>query len=208
MLKSIGKIAKELGITPKTLRILEKSGKVTSYKTTGGHRRYKLDEIKKELFNCNPYIKSDTKTILYSRVSTVGQKKDLEYQKEKLELYATSKGYTFEVLSDIGSGLNYKRKNFNKLLKLICDNKVERVIINYKDRILRFGFEMFEQICNQHDCELVIINQTEDVTFEQELTEDLISLVTVFSARLYGRRSHKNKKIIEILKEELNEKND
>jgi predicted site-specific integrase-resolvase len=67
---------------------------------------------------------------------------------------------------------------------------------------------MFEQICNQHDCELVIINQTEDKSFEQELTDDLISLVTVFSARLYGRRSHKNKKIIETLKEELNEKND
>ncbi len=205
MLQSIGKISKELDVHSQTLRKLCRSGKITSHKTSGGHRRFDINEVKKELLNINSYINKDKnkKTILYARVSSNGQKKDLEYQKEKLELYAVAKGYTFEVIEDIGSGLNYNKKGLKKLINLIENDKVDKVVVNYKDRLIRFGYELIEMICNNHNCEIEIINETESKTFENELVEDLISLVTVFSAKLYGSRSHKNKNLIDKVKKEI-----
>lgn len=106
-----------------------------------------------------------------------------------------AKGYSFEVISDIGSGINYKKKGLQKLMKMISNKEASKVVILYKDRLMRFGYDMFAYFCELNDVEIEIIDHTE-MTGEQELTEDLIQIVTVFANRLYGRRSKKTKKLI------------
>ena len=105
-----------------------------------------------------------------------------------------------EIYQDIGSGLNFNRKEFNRLVEEILSGKIDRVIINYKDRLMRFGFELFEKICQTNDTEIIIINQTKAISFQEELTKDLIAIITTFSAKLYGARSHKNKRLINEVK--------
>ena len=208
MLISIGKLAKEIGVCPQTLRNLEREGRITSARTSGGHRRYDALEIKKQIIQDKTNITNNKKTILYARVSTSGQKQDLQRQKDILEQYSVANGYSFEIIEDIGSGLNYNRKGFLKIIEMIECQEIHRIVLNYQDRLIRFGFEIFEKICNMHNVKIDIINQTENKTFEQELAEDLISLVTVFSAKLYGKRSHKNKKMLENIKNVMCEKNE
>lgn len=204
MLVSINKLSKELDIHPQTLRTWANTGRITAYITAGKHRRFNIEEVKQQVFNFKDYgFKGEKTTILYSRVSTADQKKQLAVQSEKLELFASAKGWKYELLEDTGSGLNYNRKNFKKLMNMIFEGKVERVVVNYKDRLLRYGNEMFEAICLNNNVKIEVINNTEEKTFEQELTEDLISIITVFSAKLYGKRSHKNKAIIDAIKKEL-----
>ncbi len=191
---TIQEASKLLGVTPKTMRLWEKEGKIKSHKTEGGHRRYVLSELlgsKKE----------NALTVAYARVSSDDQKQDLERQCQVLEIYCASKGFEFEVISDLGSGLNYKKKGLIRLIKLICSNQVDRLVITHKDRLLRFGSELIFSLCEHFGTEVVIINRTEDSSFEEDLSKDVLELITVFSARLYGSRSDKNKKIIEQLKE-------
>lgn len=191
---SVKEAAKLLGITPKTLRIWEKDGKVKSIRTNGGHRRYKVSDL---IGN----KKQDSITIAYARVSTSEQKEDLKRQEIVLENYCSSKGYSFEIISDLGSGLNYKKKGLVKLIKLICSNNIERLVISHKDRLLRFGSELIFSLCENFGVEVVIINRSEESTFEEDLANDVLEIITVFSSRLYGSRSHKNKKIIEKLQQ-------
>ena len=106
-----------------------------------------------------------------------------------------AKGYSFEVISDIGSGINCKKKGLQKLMKMISNKEVSRVVVLYKDRLMRFGYDMFSYFCELNDTEIEIIDHTE-TTGEQELTEDLIQIITVFANRLYGKRSKKTKKLI------------
>lgn len=191
---TINEAAKTLGVTPKTLRLWEKEGKIKSYKTDGGHRRYNLQELlggKKE----------KSLTVAYARVSSHDQKSDLERQCHVLELYCATKGYDFEVISDLGSGMNYKKKGLIRLIKLICSNQIDRLVITHKDRLLRFGSELIFSLCEHFGVEVNIINRTEDSTFEEDLAKDVLEIIAVFSARLYGSRSHKNKAILEQLKE-------
>jgi len=98
----------------------------------------------------------------------------------------------------LASGLNYKRKGLKELLELIITRQIERIVLNYKDRLVRFGYELFEEICSLNNIELEVINHTEDKTYEEELVSDVLSIITVFSAKLYGSRSHKTKKIKEM----------
>ena len=191
---SMKEAAKLLGVTPKTLRTWEKDGKIKSTRTAGGHRRYNVTDLignKKE----------GSVTVAYARVSTGEQKADLKRQELVLENYCAAKGYSFEIISDLGSGLNYKKKGLVKLIKLICSNSVERLVISHKDRLLRFGSELIFSLCENFGVEVVVINRSEDSTFEEDLAHDVLEIITVFSARLYGSRSHKNKKIIEKLQE-------
>ena len=113
-------------------------------------------------------------------------------------MYCASQGWTFEVIDDLGSGMNYRKKGLRKLIDLILSEKVGRLVLTHKDRLLRFGAELIFSLCEAKNVEVVIINNGDDVkTYEQELAEDVLEIITVFSARLYGSRSHKNKKIIE-----------
>ena len=190
---SIKEASEFLGVSIDTLRRWERAGKITSFRTEGGHRRYD----KKELIK---FKKDDSLehriTIAYCRVSSSDQKEDLQRQIENVSQYCIANGYQFQVISDLGSGLNYNKKGLRELIEWICSHRIERIVVNYKDRLIRFGFELIEQLCSIYDVTIEVINLTEDKTYEEELVEDVLSVITVFSAKLYGSRSHKSKKII------------
>ena len=198
MLVSIGKLAKELGVSIDTIRNWENQSKINSFRTDGGHRRFDLEQVLAQLKNDKIQLKKIT--IGYARVSTANRKNDLQRQIQVIELFCAKNGWQYSIISDIGSGINYNKKGLKKLIELIETQQVERIVINYKDRLIRFGFELIEEICKLHNVEIIIISATESKTFEQEMVDDILSILTVFSAKLYGSRSHKNKKIVEEVK--------
>ena len=144
------------------------------------------------------YHKENVKlTIGYCRVSSSDQREDLTRQVKTVSDYCAAKGYQFRIIQDLGSGLNYNKKGLKELIELICHKEIERVVINYRDRLIRFGYEIIEQLCLLNDIEIEVINYSEDKDYEEELVEDVLSVITVFSARLYGSRSHKAKNIVD-----------
>ncbi|WP_120955993.1 IS607 family transposase [Helicobacter mehlei] len=197
-LLSIGQASKVLGVSIQTLRNWEKKGllKPDNY-TKGGERRYKLESLKN--INKNIVFHNDNrKTIAYARVSSADQKEDLIRQVQVLELYCSKLGFNYEVIQDLGSGMNYYKKGLTKLLNLILESQVKRLVLTHKDRLLRFGAELVFAICEAKSVEVIIINQGgENVRFEEELAKDVLEIITVFSARLYGARSKKNKQLLE-----------
>jgi excisionase family DNA binding protein len=194
-LLSISEAAKILGVSESTLRRWEREGRLLpDERTEGGQRRYKLSSIRPQM---NHVAFLERKTIAYARVSSHDQKADLERQKQALELYCSSQGWQFEILSDLGSGINYNKKNLKALIQSIIDNEVGRLVLTHKDRLLRFGAELIFSICEVRQVEVVIINQGEDCAFEEDLAKDVLEIITVFSARLYGSRSRKNQKLID-----------
>lgn len=192
-----------LGVAQETLRRWERTGKIKVFRTEGGHRRYDKNELLRIKANQTPIEKI---TIGYCRVSSSDQKSDLQRQIESVSQYCVARGYQFKIISDLGSGLNYSKKGLTELIELICAKQVERVVINYKDRLVRFGYEIIEKICLINDVKIEIINHTEDKSYEEELVEDVLSVITVFSSKLYGSRSRKTRKIIKA-NEELLESN-
>lgn len=145
----------------------------------------------------------DRKCIIYCRVSSSGQKRDLYAQKQAVEAFCLAAGkIVHEKLEDIGSGLNYKRKSFLKLMEWVEQGQIAEIIIAHKDRLVRFGFEWFEKFCYDHGTKIVVMN-AEALSPEQEMTKDLLSIVHCFSSRLYGLRKYK-RKIIEIVHEHEN----
>ena len=195
---AIGEAAKALGVSITTLRRWEEEGKLIPERTPGRQRRYDLAKLKPELFHAAPQSR---KTIAYARVSSHDQKDDLERQKQVLELYCAKQGWTFEVIADLGSGMNYHKKGLKRLLDAIIGGQVGRLVITHKDRLLRFGAELVFAICEAKNVEVVILNQGEDTTFEEDLAKDVLEIITVFSARLYGSRSRKNQKLIDSVKQ-------
>lgn len=197
-LVAIGEAAKALGVSITTLRRWEATGKLIPERTTAGHRRYDLAKLKPELF----HIAEDERiTVAYARVSSHDQKDDLERQKQVLELYCAKQGWTFNVLSDLGSGMNYHKKGLKRLLNAIIDEKIGRLVLTHKDRLLRFGAELIFSLCEAKNVEVIILNQGEDTTFEEDLAQDVLEIITVFSARLYGSRSRKNQKLLDGVKQ-------
>jgi excisionase family DNA binding protein len=192
-LLSISEAAKVLGVSISTLRRWEAEGHLIPEHTKGRHRRYDLAKLRPELFHA-----PDTrKTIAYARVSSHDQKEDLIRQQQVLELYCAAQGWTFEIISDLGTGMNYQKKGLKSLLNDIIDGKISRLVITHKDRLLRFGAELVFAICEAKEVEIVIINKGMDTSFEEDLAKDVLEIITVFSARLYGSRSRKNKKLLE-----------
>lgn len=149
----------------------------------------------------------DRIVIRYCRVSSNKQKDDLERQIANMKLYLTAQGKTFEIISDIGSGINYKKKGLKELIRRISQNKVEKFVVLYKDRLLRFGFELVEYIASLYNCDIEIIDNTEK-SEQQELVEDLVQIITVFSCKLQGKRANKARKLVKELIEEGSEDND
>ncbi|WP_375659450.1 IS607 family transposase [Bartonella sp. MR30HLJHH] len=191
----IGKTAQVLGVSISTLRRWEGEGKIISEHTAGGHRRYDLSRLRPELFHSREL--SQRKTIAYARISSHDQKDDLERQKQVLELYCASQGWTYELISDLGSGMNYRKKGLKRLLDALIENEIGRLVITHKDRLLRFGAELVFAICEAKQVEVVILNQGEESSFEEDLAKDVLEIITVFSARLYGSRSRKNQRLLE-----------
>ncbi len=112
-------------------------------------------------------------------------------------MYCASQGWTFDIIADLGSGMNYRKRGLKRLLDGIVEGEVGRLVLTHKDRLLRFGAELIFGLCQAKQIEVVIINQGEDTTFEEELANDVLEIITVFSARLYGSRSHRNQKLID-----------
>lgn len=191
-LMKIGEFARELGVSVQRLRDLDKNGTLKPAAVSPKGTRYYSDE---QLYQYTHRNQPNRKVVGYCRVSTNGQKDDLETQISNVRMYMIAKGYSFEVISDIGSGINYKRKGLQKLMKMVSNKEVSRIVVLYKDRLMRFGYDMFAYFCELNDTEIEIIDHTE-MTGEQELTEDLIQIITVFANRLYGKRSKKTKKLI------------
>ena len=192
---SIGEAAIILGLSVVTLRRWDRSGLLKPvFRTFGNHRRYNLSDITK-MFNKN--VNSD-KVIGYSRVSSFDQKKDLETQTNVLKNYIKNKYDNFEIIEDLGSGLNYKKRGIKRLIKMICGREITKLVLTHKDRLLRFGSEIIIQLCEKFNIEVIILNSDTEESFEKTLCNDIISIITVFSAKLYGKRSHKNKKLLQI----------
>ena len=203
---SIGQAAKLLGVHVQTLRNWEKSGKLKPDSISpGGTRRYNSDTIMRISGKELPQIEKDDRvTIAYARVSSQDQKEELKRQAQVLELYCTEHGYKYELITDLGSGMNYYKKGLTTLISRILDDGVKRLVLTHKDRLLRFGAELIFSICEAKGVEVVIINRGEEKAFfEEDLAKDVLEIITVFSARLYGSRSGKNRKIIEKLQESV-----
>ena len=195
-LLQIGDAAKLKGVSIDTLRRWEKSGKIQAVRTEGGHRRYKVADLLK-------IDSPDTRyTVVYGRVSTREKKDDLQRQIGVLEAYCQSQGWDkVYTLCDIGSGMNYKKRGLLKVIDLLQRNEVERLIITDKDRLLRFGSELIFALCENNGTQVIILNNPVEPEPEQEMVEDILSIITVFSARLYGRRSRRNLKAMQALHE-------
>ena len=191
----IGEAADLLGVSVATLRKWEATGELLPDRKSAGGRRY-YDRVK--LLGLNT---SDAPTIGYARVSSHDQKADLVRQTELLETFCAAKGWRFEVISDLGSGMNYRKKGLKKLLEMILRRQMRRLVLTHKDRLLRFGAELVFSLCEIQGIEIVIINKGDQPSFEEELAQDVLEIITVFSARLYGARSKKHKQITEALKD-------
>ena len=197
---SIHEFSKIIGVSAQTLRNWDNNGKLHPHHTTASGFRYYSEEQLNQVMNVKPNNKRIT--IGYCRVSSHKQKDDLERQIENVRIYLTAKGQPFEIISDIGSGINYKKKGLQELMKRISQNQVVKVVVLYKDRLLRFGFELVEYIASLYNCEIEIIDHTEK-SEQQELVEDLVQIITVFSCKLQGKRANKAKKLVqELIQEE------
>lgn len=201
---SIGKAANILGVSIQTLRNWDKTGKLTpNFITSGGTRMYDLATL--NLIKGKKSIVPDRYTLAYARVFTHSQKKELETQKELLTLYCSKQGYRYKLLSDIGSSLNYTKAGLNELIELICSGQIERLVLVHRNRLLRFGSEIIFKLCNIYDVKVEIINVGEELNPNEELAKDVLEIITLFSAKLYGRRSQKSLKMINDLKKNLAE---
>ncbi|WP_083305294.1 IS607 family transposase [Moorena producens] len=168
-----------LAVSEKTLRNWEKAGKIKSIRTPSNQRRYDVDSVLGRV--------KDKPTIIYARVSTRRQKEDLERQAAFLQ----GKFPEAEVIKDIGTGLNYRRKGLKALLGRVLSRDVSEIVVAHKDRMARFGFELIEWICEQNGCRIVVLDQS-NLSDEREMVEDILAIVHVFSCRLYGLRKYKS----------------
>ncbi|PSN91398.1 IS607 family transposase [Candidatus Marsarchaeota G2 archaeon OSP_D] len=180
-----------LGLHPRTIQKWDKQGKIRVLRTLGGRRRIPESEIRR--LQGERGIRS---IIGYARVSSPTQRDDLERQVE----YLRQRGVQ-EVITDIGSGLNEKRKGFLRLLDRVLHNEVDKVVILYEDRLTRFGFDTLKKVFEAHGTTIEVLNQTDAKPPQQELVEDLITIISHFSGKLYGMRSHKQKEVVKRAKE-------
>jgi len=195
---SIGKFAKLVGKSVRTLQRWDKDGILLANRTATGRRFYTLTQYHQVVGTSPATDKEIRKNICYTRVSGNDQKNDLKNQKLALEQYIITNGIAVsEWLSDVGSGLNYERKDFNYLFIEVENDRVARIIIAHKDRLVRFGYEWFDEYCKRHNCEIIVIN-AESLSPEEEVTKDLLTIMHCFSLRLYGLRRYR-KEITEMV---------
>lgn len=202
----VGEFAENVGVSISTLQRWDRTDVLKSRRTPTNQRYYTDEDLNKVL---NLETKTKRKNVGYCRVSTQNQKHNLENQKEFVSVYSLSHGVILdEIYTDIGSGLNYKRQNWNKLLKQVEANEIDKIYVTYKDRFVRFGYDWFEDFCASHGTEIIVLKQKQTST-EEELTEDLLSILHEFSERNYSLRKYKtaiNKELKEIneKKEKIN----
>jgi len=190
--------AKLLGVHPRTLRLWEIRGQIKAVKTPTGIRRYDVESyVQGHVQTEQTDLRNggDRTTVTYARVSSRGQKADLDRQVAYLiSLYPNS-----ESITDIGSGLNFRRKGLITLLERVCKGDIRRIVVAHKDRLCRFGFDLIKWQCEYNGCEIVVLNQ-DNLSPERELVEDILAIIHIFSCRLYGLRKYKQQ-VREDLKE-------
>ena len=189
---AIGRMADEYAVSTQTIRNWGNEGIFQIRRTHGGHRRFLLEEDGKK----------GSKTIIYSRVSSQDQKEDLKRQTKELKEYCKKSGLKkVEIIEEIGSGMNYRKRGLRKLIEMIEKGEIERVVISFKDRLLRFGNEILYQLCGLKQIEIVELREKKEKSFEEQLVQDVIMIMSVFCAKIYGRRSHeKRRKNLELKK--------
>jgi len=197
---SIGEFAKLIGKTEQTLRNWDKNDTFKPHHIAPSGYRYYSQEQLNHFLGIKNNFQLNRKVIGYCRVSSHKQKDDLVRQEDNVKTYMLTRGYQFEIVTDIGSGINYNKKGLNYLIDLITNSEVDRIVVLNKDRLLRFGYELIENLCTKYGTKIEIIDST-DRTEEQELVEDLVQIVTVLSCRLQGKRAYKAKKMIKELLE-------
>ncbi len=181
--------SKLVGVSVFTLQRWDRNGTLTAHRTPTNRRYYNHDQY---LQYRGLVASMSGKTIVYARVSSSSQKKDLATQKEALRAYCFEHEVKVDAwIEDIGSALNYKRKGFNQIIEEIELGHVKRLILGHQDRFVRFGYDWFEAFCERHGTEILVING-QALSPNEELVRDLLAIITVFSARLHGLRSHKN----------------
>jgi putative resolvase len=180
---------KLIGRTTNTLQKWDREGTLRAHRSPTNRRYYTHDQY----LQYRGLVAGERGlTIVYARVSGVAQKPDLANQINALEAYCKQHGISVdEWMADIGSGLNYKRKHFLRLMEMVELGQVRRIVIAHRDRLVRFGYDYFEAFCQRHNTEIVVING-EAMSPEQELVRDLLAIITVFGARLHGLRSYKS----------------
>jgi predicted site-specific integrase-resolvase len=196
---SIAQFAKQVGVSVKTLQRWDREGRLKAKRTLSGRRYY--DEADLATALNLPQRAAIRRTVAYCRVSSPAQRADLRTQRAALERYAVSKQLGVdEWIMEIGGGLNFERKRFLRLVDAIVEGEVSRLLIAHQDRLARFGFALLKHLCETHHTELVVMN-TETLSPEQELVQDLMSIVHCFSSRLYGLRNYR-KALEKALKDE------
>ena len=186
-------MAERLGVTVRTLPEWDRKGIFPAHRTPTNKRYYTEQDYLKYINNNSDPKKDKRKVVGYARVSTANQKDDLKDQEEFIREFVNAKGIILdEMITDIGSGLNYKRKKWNKLLDEVMQGKIKTIYITYQDRFIRFGYDWFEKLCNQNGTKIVVLNNRE-TSPNEELVQDVLSILHVFSCRLYGLRKYKHK---------------
>lgn len=196
-LYNISKTAEILDVTPKTLRVWDKENKLKPILTSGGHRRYRESDINKIIGVEEVDENRQEVCATYARVSSQKQKisGDLDRQSQRLSEYCAKHNlYVGHIIKDCGSGLNDKRQGFAQLTDLVVKRKVNKVIIEHKDRLTRFQFNFIQKMYAVFGCEIIVLDDKENVSDEEELTRDLIALLASFSSKYYGRRSLERRK--------------
>lgn len=182
-------VSQILNVSVKTLQNWDKEKKLIAFRDKASNRRYYTEEQINQFIGKQDRISN--KIVIYTRVSTNSQKPDMDNQVEFLKTYANAKGYIVdEIITDIGSGLNYTRKKWNQLLKDVMNKKISKIIISHKDRFIRFGYEWFNNLCQSFGCDIEVVNN-EKTSPEKEVVDDLISIIHCFSCRVYGLRKYK-----------------
>ena len=194
-----------LGVTAQTLRNWDKEGKLKpSYVKSNGYRYYSEESILS--YTQERKTKKNLNVVGYARVSSEKQTDDLERQVNNLKEYLSNKYDNFDIITDIGSGINYNKPGLLKLIEKINRKEVDLIVVLYKDRLLRFGFELVEHFANLNNVKIEVLNKL-DKTQDEELVEDLVQIITVFSCKIQGKRKSKTKQILEDFSQKIQETN-
>lgn len=189
-----------LGVKTQTIRQMDINGRIKCIKTSGGKRRIPENEIRRLIG-----ISTLKKAIIYARVSSYDQKKNGDLQRQINTLQENYKNIfqSIEIISDIGSGLNENRKGLKSLLNLIINRQITDILITHEDRLTRFGFKYLKLFFESYDVTIHVLNENINKSVEKELTDDLITIISSFSGRLYGLRSHQSNRLKKVVKETL-----
>lgn len=180
-----------IGVSVATLQRWDRENILKAYRSPTNRRYYTYEQYLE--FKGIKKTEDTRNIIIYARVSTRNQKDDLKNQIIFLKQFCNSRGMIVDrCIEDYGSGLNYNRKEWNRLLDEVMENKVKTIVISNKDRFIRFGYDWFEKFCNKFNTEIIVVNN-EELSPNEELVQDIVSILHVFSCRLCGLRKYKNK---------------